>query len=329
MKNTKKFILFKHRFAQLSLLMKPMHRQNPIIRYFKHHVKAIITSLDRLLCSYLSSLLTIFVISIVFSFLLVFFVAMENLSRVSNSFELNTNISLYLKLDTSENAAQSLIDRLKSDSNIQNVRYISQEEGLEILQDSMDVKGILSNFKTNPLPKVLVVTPYYKDLSPEKAESLLSEMHNIPQVEIVKVDKEWLERLYYITDLIKRVGFLLLIPFVVGVVLIIWNTVRLDLQKAHKEMYVLKMIGATDAFVRRPFLYMGFFYGVLGGALSVAIVNLALNWLYVPIQMLIQSYGSDFVFRGLTLEVVIAFLLMGSFFGFLGALFAVVKRHAT
>lgn len=316
----------KHRLAELALVVKRKHRKNWLVTCFLHHINAAFLSLDRLICAPISSLLTIAVLAVALSLPVGLEVLLQNAKFLSQNWDRGTQISLYLKMGATDKDAQSLVKQLQSSPSIAAVEYISPQGGLDTLQKSIDVSDILRQLKTNPLPAVIVLTPQASLTSPAAINALLEEVQQLPLVDNTRLDKLWVERLYYLLDLGRHCLLALFVLFGMGVILIVGNTIRLAMQNAHKEITVLKLIGATDAFVRRPFIYTGFYYGVLGSVLAWVIVTGALFWLNAPVRQLALSYASDFTLQGLPFIDIVILLGIGGALGLIGAWLAVGKH---
>jgi len=314
----------KYRLAELASIMKREHKNNRLVSYLINHFNAAIVSLDRIICTPISSLLTIVVIAIALALPFGLAVLLQNAKVLTQNWDKGTQISLYLKMNLAETEKQTLLQQLRSDSNIANVQYISPEEGLETLQKSVDVQGVLKQLQENPLPGVVVITP--KVTEPRAVDSLFNIMQQLSAVDSVRLDRTWFERLYYLVEFVRH-GFLaLLFLFGLGVVFIVGNTIRLALQSSSKEIKVFKLIGANDAYVRRPFLYTGLYYGVAGAGLAWVIVFAAMLWISVPVHDLAASYGGDFILQRLDINGVLTLFGVGAVLGWIGARLAVMKH---
>ncbi|MFA6409810.1 MAG: permease-like cell division protein FtsX [Gammaproteobacteria bacterium] len=316
----------KHRLAILAAALRRDKKKNFLLTYVGRHFSAALTSLDRLICTPVASLLTIAVIAIALSLPVGLYVLLQNAKYLGENLDRGTQISLYIKKNAEASDVKELISKYQNDPQIADVRYISAEDGLLELQKSIDVTNILAELKENPLPAVVVITPKPKFSAPLEVESLLNNAKAESVVEMVRVDRVWLERLYYIINLGKQCVIALFALFAISVVLIIGNTIRLAMQNARTEISVLKLIGATDAYVRRQFLYTGFYYGLLSSMLSWVIVTGTLLWLADPVRRLALTYGSSFALRTLDWHGIIVLWGIGVVLGLCGAWLA-VGRH--
>lgn len=316
----------KYRLAELSFVVKRDNKRNKLVSYFLHHINALLLSLDRLICTPFSSLLTVTVIAIALSLPTGLLLLLQNVKQISQNWNRDTQISVFLKMDVKEAAALDLARTFQEKPQVAGVRYVSPDEGLKTLQNSLDVSDVLAELKNNPLPAVLILTPKPTYNTPREIDALLYDIKNTPEVATVRLDRMWVERLYYLINFAHQSVLALYFLFGLGVIIIIGNTIRLAMQNSKREIKVFKLIGATDAFVRRPFLYTGLCYGLLGGMLAWFIVTLSIMWLQTPVRNLMLTYGSNFVMQGVDLKWTCILLLVGAFLGLIGAWFAVSKH---
>ena len=216
--------------------------------------------------------------------------------------------------------------QLKNQKNIQTIEYISPEKGFQSLKNSSNFGDILGTLKTNPLPAVLVVTPTKNNESPNQLEKMVSTLKNTSLVDIAQIDMDWVKRLYYLMAIGNRIIDTLGILFSIAVILIVGNTIRLTTQNHRQEITILKLIGATNGFIRRPLLYRGFMYGFFGGCLATLLVGCMLWALAGPSNDLAQTYGTTFTINGLHWNNEFIILAASAFLGLLGAWIA-VRKH--
>ena len=177
----------------------------------------------------------------------------------------------------------------------------------------------------NPLPAVITVTPLHNQ-SREQINVLVGELSKLPEVDVAKFDQKWLERLYGIIDFTQRAVMVVAALLGVAVIVTVANTIRLDIQARREEIVVMKLIGAPNSFIRRPFLYTGLWYGFSGGVVALVFVAAGLATLSGPVQNLAGLYDSDFALSGLSFKAVLEVFGAGIVLGWLGA-FLTVSRH--
>jgi cell division transport system permease protein len=176
---------------------------------------------------------------------------------------------------------------------------------------------MLDTLPDNPLPPVIIVHPSFTD--PKALEQLQEKLQKLPEVALVQLDLAWVQRLSALLHLGENIVWILMLFLSVAVVLIIGNTIRLAIFNRQDEIVVIKLVGGTNAFIRRPFLYTGIWYGLFGAALAIIMVSGALIVLNSSIQSLAQSYQSHFQVLGLGPERGLDLLLLGALLGWLGA----------
>jgi cell division transport system permease protein len=251
----------------------------------------------------------------------------RNGEAVAGGWDSVRDFSIYLVPGSDAALAEAMRDDLGARDGIESVQWITAEDALAGFRSEPGYGDLLDTLDGNPLPDTLVVRPS-DSLTPEALSVLRAEIENREGVDQVRLDTAWIERLNAILDLARRgiwlVGGLLLI----AVVVIVGNTIRLDIQNQRAEIEVSKLLGATDAFVRRPFLYLGFWYGFAGGLLALVILLAAVLTLSGPVQRLVALYGSNFQPLGADGATVLAVVASGLIAGLAGAWTAVARHLA-
>lgn len=301
-----------------------VNKQDKLKAWRRHHAAMAVDSLVRLLANPFASLMTWAVIAIALALPLGLFVFLNNAQLVSNNWDGNSQISLYLHERLSDQQGRNFALELQLNPAIAETKYLSKQQALAEFKEFSGFGQALDYLDTNPLPAVVIVRPNSFQLSNQ--EELVAQLQNLPEVEEAQLDLAWVKRLYYIMELGQRtilaLGFLLCL----AVLLVIGNTLRLAIENRRQEIIVVKLIGATDAFVRRPFLYTGVWYGLGGGILAWLLLNISLYWLEGPVKSLASAYASDFSLIGLSLSNSILLLVSSIILGWLGAWLA-VGRH--
>lgn len=290
----------------------------------RHHLSVAVDSLTRLLAAPFGSLMTWAVIAIALSLPVGLYVFLNNAQLVSSNWDGSAQISLYLKENVQESTGQNLTKTLQMDGEIAETRYLSREQTLAEFKEFSGFGEALDYLDDNPLPPVIIVRPAISGINNQTA--LVKRLQALPEVEEAQLDLAWVKRLYHIMALGQRTITALGLLLSLAVLLVIGNTIRLAIENRRQEIVVVKLIGATDAFVRRPFLYTGIWYGLGGGLLSWVLVNASLYWLDAPVRSLASAYASDFSLIGLTLQDSLLLLVASTLLGWLGAWIA-VGRH--
>lgn len=292
--------------------------------YREHHAAVLTESLQRLGRSPVATFMTIAVMAIALALPAGLYVLLKNVQNISRNWDGNSQISLFLKFDVGQEQGQKLSDKLLKDNRIDRTQFISQEQALEEFIALSGFGGVLSELDENPLPAVIVVYPTANSM--ESAESLRESLQKLDGVELAQLDAEWVQRLHSMIVLGERLVLALAIGLALAVLLVMINTIRLAIESRKNEIIIVKLVGGTDGFVRRPFLYTGVWYGFGGGVLAVILVQTALLWLENPVSDLSLLYGSNFTSLGLGGVGIAAVVLFSTMIGLLGAWLAVAKH---
>lgn len=301
---------------------------SPLLRNLAHHKEAMIHSLLRLWHTPLSTWITLAAIAIALSLPASLHLFLKNLKSLTDDKREVPTISLFIKQGVSEKQARDQAELLRELSDIDKVVVIPKDEALKDFRKITGFAEAIETLDENPLPHVLVVTPHLKLLGdPENdMKRLARKLESYSEVDIVQMDIEWVQRLRGILRITERV--ILIISTLLGmtVLLVIGNTIRLNIENRKEEIEVSKLIGATTAYIRRPFLYTGIWYGLFGGIISLVLVHVALMFLVTPVNELALLYGSSFSINGLGIKNTLYILLVSSLLGLVGAWLAVGKH---
>jgi cell division transport system permease protein len=292
----------------------------------KDHQRVVKDSLLRLLKKPLSSLMTWAVIGIALALPVGFYVALGNVQQLSGRFDGNAQLSLFLHQRVSAQSVEQLTQELSSWREIKELTVISKEEALEEFQAISGLGDVLGHLQENPLPMVIEITPAPEYSDSKSAEALLERLRQLPPVELAQLDLQWVQRLNAMLALGQRMALGLVVLLSLGVLLIIGNTIRLEVENRREEIMVTKLVGATDSFVRRPFLYTGIWYGFGGGIIASIIIMIGLAMLNKPAAILAGLYQSDYQLLGLSFADMISLWMMAALLGFFGAWFS-LSRH--
>lgn len=291
--------------------------------WFDHHAYSLVASLGRVFGKPWATLLTIGVMAVALALPLGLWLVLDNAARLGGTIERAREITVFLKPEVGLDRAGSLADRLRRRSDIEDVSLRTPDEGLASLRESGLAGGLdeaaLAVVGENPLPSVLIVRPRTDALA------LASALSSMPETDLVQHDALWRQRLDRWLAFGERVIWVLAALLGFGALLVVGNTVRLDIQARREEIGVLQLLGATDGFIRRPFLYLGAWYGLAAGALALGLLTAAELALRGPLQALAESYGSRFAFAGATPAQALLALLVAGAVGWLGA--GVVTGH--
>jgi len=287
--------------------------------YLSLHAQAFISSLGRLWRNPFANLLTVAVIGIALALPAVFYLLLQNIQSLSEGWDHDTQITLFLNMDVSPAQINLLRQQLQNNNAIGKINYVSAQQGLSQFANQTGFDNVLKQLNSNPLPAVLIVQPAATMTQPLALKSLLLQLQQYPQVDSAQLDMQWVKRLYGIINLAQHCIIALALLFALTVVLIVGNTLRLSIQNCRVEIEVTKLVGATNGFIRRPFLYTGIWYGFLGALLAYIVVSLLLAWIDKPVQNLVQLYSSNYYLQGLNLFATEMLFVVGMLLGFVGA----------
>jgi cell division transport system permease protein len=249
-----------------------------------------------------------------------------NLKQLYGGWDETASISVFLRHDVSDRRAEELGRELEAWPQIARVVFIDREEALREFRERSGFAEALEALETNPLPPMLVVEPAVDRGEPTQAERLLGRLRQLQETDIAQLDLQWVQRLHAITDMARRAVLVLAALLALAVLLILGNTIRLEIQNRHAEIEISKLVGATDAFIRRPFLYSGLWYGLFGGAIAWLLVTLSLWSLAGPVGRLASLYDSTFELPVIHTQALGILLCAGALLGLAGSWIS-VGRH--
>ena len=268
-------------------------RINPAI-WATRHAQVLLSTLGRLTRSPVSTLMTAAVIGIAVALPAGLHLLVKNLQTLSGAWEGSASISLFLHTEVSAEAARALEERLQRLPQVADTRLIGRDEALAEFRALSGFGEALDLLGENPLPAVLLVRPGPQASEPAAAEALVERLRQEPEVELAQLDLQWVRRLHAFTVAAQRGIAVLAVLLAAAVLLVVGNTIRLEVQNRHEEIAITRLVGATNAFIRRPFLYTGLWYGLLGGAIAWLLVTAGLWSLRGPLERLVGLYQSEF-----------------------------------
>lgn len=285
--------------------------------WLSHHGYSIVASLGRMLRKPWATLLTVGVMALALALPLGLWLVLANMARLGGEVQASRNVDVFLKQDIDTTAAKSLGDTLRQRGDVADVVLVTPDAALAQLRTQPDMAAAIDALGADAaraaLPSVLRV-------SPRGDERLLADaLRKLPQAERVQHDLAWRDRLDAWLRFGARIALVLGALLGLGALLVVGNTVRLDIQSRREEIGVLQLLGASDGFVRRPFLYLGAWYGLAAGAAALGVLTLAWLGLREPLADLAARYGSHFALRGLDPLQASLVLVAAGLLGWLGA----------
>ncbi len=273
-----------------------------------------------------SNFMTVLVIAIALALPAGLQILLDNGKTLSQSWDGASRISLYLSLSSDKTQTQQLAERIRQNSAIERVDVIHPEQALKDFSARSGFADALAELDSNPLPPTLVIQPKASHTSPQASAKLLAEFSALTRVDKAQLDLDWVRKLHAIIELAEKAASALGLALGLAVLLIVGNTIRLSVQNRREEIEVVKLVGATDAFIRRPFLYTGFWYGLFAGILCWLILEISLIWLQEPVTKLAGLYQSEFAVSGLNFLQSIQLIGLSCGLGLLGSWLS-VGRH--
>lgn len=289
------------------------------------HARAAVGALGQLSRSRVASAMTAGVLGVALALPAAFLLALDNLERHASGWDDGAQISLFLQEETSAEQQQGLADEILQRPEVQRTRTVTPEEALAEFRELSEMDDAVAMLDDNPLPPLVVVYPE-PDTPAGAIEALTRELGEKDAVARARLDLEWVQRLQAIMELARRIAWLVAVVLALAVIMVVGNTIRLAIENRREEIVVTKLIGGTNAFIRRPFLYEGAWYGLIGGVLAVLLVEGGRLVLSGPLDRLAELYGSGPLLTGLGPEGVMLVWLVGIILGLCGSWVA-VGRH--
>lgn len=294
--------------------------------WLARHAQTLLGSLGRIVRHPIATAMTVAVIAVALALPLFFNVLLQNARAATANWNQAFELSVYLNQKAGVDRAEALAKQLRARPDVAAVRVITADQALTEFRNSSGFGKALDALDGNPLPNTLIVTPTLAASTPDATVELKTSIGAAADVETVQLDTEWVQRLNAMLDVLRRVLWLTGGLLGLSVVLVVGNTIRLDILNRRDEIEVMKLVGATDGFARRPFLYSGVWYGLGGGVLAVAMVAIAVAVLSQPLGHLASLYGSQFHLMGLRFGSVVRILGLSIALGWLGSWIA-ATRH--
>ena len=294
----------------------PVRSSSAFSIWLTRHASTSVGALGRLSRQPFASLMIVLVIAVTLALPAAINVVVKNAQSISGGWNNALDFSVYLKLDISVNEAEGLARLIRQRADVESVDLVTADEALAEFKQQSGFGEALDQLGDNPLPHALVVRP-----SPGNTGASLTllqeEIGNLPETDLVQVDTEWVQRFHAILDIVRKAIAIGAALLGIAIVVIIGNTIRLDIENRREEIEVTKLIGASNAFVRRPFLWTGFWYGLLGGTAALLLVQYGLYLLREPVTRLAGLYQGNIsvatLDAGESLTIIGAAIFLGLF----------------
>ncbi len=303
----------------------PVRSSGPFSIWLTRHASTSLGSFGRLVRHPFSSLMIVLVIAVTLALPAAINLVVKNAQQISGSWENALDFSVFLQQELTESEAEGLGRLIGQRADVESVTFISANDALIDFKEQSGFGAALDQLPDNPLPHTLIVRPSAGNTSASMV-LLQEELQNLPETEHVQVDTEWVQRFHAILDIVRQAIAIGAALLGIAIVVIIGNTIRLDIENRREEIEVTKLIGASNAFVRRPFLWTGFWYGLFGGLMALALVYYGLFLLEGPVARLAGLYQSNIAIASMSLAEGSAIVGIGILLGLFGSWFT-TARH--
>ena len=290
------------------------------------NLQVLLSSLGRLWQRPMGSFMSILVIAIAMALPTALYLVTDNLQRLSRNWEGSASATLFLRTDVTADQVEQVLQRLKTMPEIGRLQHLTPEQALAEFEQYSGLGEAVSLLEENPLPHVVLIQAADAGFSAGKLSALLQRLEKLPEVETASADLQWVARFQAMIRILHRGALLLAALLALAVLLVIGNTIRLEIQGREREIAVVKLVGGSRAFIRRPFLYEGFWYGLLGSLGALLLVILSRWLLQEPVRQLSQLYASGFSLQGPSLTAASLVVASGCLLGVAGAWIAVHQQ---
>jgi cell division transport system permease protein len=291
---------------------------------FIQHWQVIRFTLHRLLNTPFASVLNIAVIGIALSLPIGGYVFLKNVQNLAQQLAGTPQISIFLAAGTTSNEISQISKQLKQHPAIDHIEFVPRDLALKQLQVSTGLSDVVAGLTQNPLPDAFIIYPV--TLSSQDLEALRDDLKSWANLEHVQLDSAWAHKLEALLKFGRLAVFILASLLSFALVAITFNTIRLQILTQREEIEVTKLIGATNSFIRRPFLYFGLMQGLLGGAAAWLIIAFSLLLLNLSLAALNQLYASSFTLHHLSISDSLTLLVFSTYLGWMGAWLS-VSQH--
>lgn len=300
-----------------------------MLNYFSslknYHRNAIARSFKDLKTQPIASAMTILVIALSLALPAIFAVLTHNLQQLSSPWQQQGHLNLYLKMDVVESDAKALLTNIRNDANIATAILVTPSEGLRLLSQQ-GLETTLQSLPENPLPFRIDITPKATTNPAQTLSTLYLQFYKNPRVELAKQDGDWVNRIDTLVQFCKAVTTFLLVFLAAAILCIIGNTLRLAMQSAHEEIQILQLIGATKAYILRPFLYLSFWYGLFGACIAVLFVETSVFCLSFIIKPVTNAFNITYSPTGMSIRQILLLFAFAVILSGVGTRLAVKKQ---
>ncbi len=293
--------------------------------WFKRHLQVFFYTLGQFSQNRLSIVMTLLALGIGFSIPIILYSVVDGFSNIGSQWQERPQITLYLDKKVTDEQIQKIKTSLAEDARLSEIQFISAEDGLKQFGSQHQFDKAISLLNENPLPDVFVVYPA-KMANADAIPRLAEEMGKLEYVASAQYDFEWLQKLSALTTFLKRAVLLLASIISIGILLLIANTIRLEISNRRDEIDIIDQLGGSSAFISRPFLYMGFLEGLFGGVMAIIISAIIIKLLSEPLLRLAELYSFTINLPPARADIIAVVLVTSGLLGWLSAKFT-VQQH--
>lgn len=305
--------------------VQPVRSSGPLTIWLLRHASSCVGALGKMARQPVASFMIILVIAITLALPAALHLLVKNVSVISGGWEQALDFSVFLEDGLTESEAEGLARLIEQRADVESVDLITSDQALAEFKQLSGFGDALDQLSRNPLPHTLIVRPSAMNTS-QSMVLLREELDSLPETALVQIDTEWVQRFHAILAIVERAVLIGAVLLAAAIVTVIGNTIRLDIQNRRDEIEVTKLIGASNAFVRRPFLWSGFWYGALGALLAIGLVQYGFALLRPEVNQLASLYQSSVAVRSLDLAQAGSIIAGGVLLGLFGSWFA-AARH--
>lgn len=300
-----------------------------MLNYFARHLQVLLSTLGDMARAPIGTINTILVIAITLLLPSLLYVLIKSSEGLNDSWQGRPQISVFLQKQVSNAEAQLIFQEIQLHPSIELAEFITPKQALEefrLLSDSASLDEELAFLGANPLPPSIVLMPNKPAAKPATLKKLKTQLSKIEGIDSIRLDLEWTERFSAILGVVKRVGLLLSVLLAMALVLIVGNTIKLLIHNRRDEIEITKLVGATNTFVRRPFLYYGALFGFFGAIVALLFLILAANLVEQPLAKLASLYQRQALLYELQSWEIASLLALGLILGWLAARWSVAQH---
>jgi cell division transport system permease protein len=295
--------------------------------YKAHHRETLRASFVKMLHEPMQTVLTVMVIAIALALPASLYLTVDNVQQLGSNFESSAQITVFVNKGAKPEAIEGLEKKLNGMAGVTSVEYISAQQALLEFKALSGFGSALRYLEDNPLPAVFLVQPMMEgEVDLVQTQKIITDITALPVVDDVQIDMAWLQRLHSLIEMGHKIVLALGITLGIGVLLVIGNTIRLAIESRRNEIIVVKLVGGTNAYVRRPFLYTGLLLGLFGALIASIMLFSCLMWISSSVENLASLYQSQYRLQGLGITGFLSLMLIGGVFG-LGGAWIAVSRH--